>query len=103
MAAAAPDRRRAVIESALDTFARRGYRETSMEEVARRARISRPGLYLYFASKPDLLRAAVEHALDRDVLLCEAVLADREAPLRKRLQRAPEAPLRRRRVASRPL
>jgi AcrR family transcriptional regulator len=85
-----PDRRREVLVSALDTFARLGYRGTSMEEVARRARISRPGLYLYFASKPELLRAAVEHALDRDAVACEAVLADRAAPLRDRLRDALE-------------
>ena len=88
MADVVPDRRSAVLESALDTFARRGYRATSMEDVAQRARISRPGLYLYFSSKPDLLRAAVEHALARDVARCEALLSDSALPLRERLQRA---------------
>ncbi|MGW5822670.1 TetR family transcriptional regulator, partial [Streptomyces noursei] len=37
------DRRTAVLDSAMVTFARFGYRKTSMEEVARAARISRPG------------------------------------------------------------
>ena len=36
-------RRTAVLESAMATFARFGYRKTTMEEVARAARISRPG------------------------------------------------------------
>ncbi|MFD6726563.1 helix-turn-helix domain-containing protein, partial [Streptomyces sp. NPDC060131] len=39
------DRRTMVLESAMATFARFGYRKTSMEEVARAAHISRPGLY----------------------------------------------------------
>ena len=82
------NRRRDVLESALDTFAKRGYRSTSMEEVAQRARISRPGLYLYFSSKPELLRAAVEHALARDLERIEALLADGDLSLHDRLLQA---------------
>ncbi|MZD09631.1 TetR family transcriptional regulator, partial [Streptomyces sp. SID5785] len=52
------DRRSLVLDSAMATFARFGYRKTSMEEVARAARISRPGLYFLFSSKEALFRAA---------------------------------------------
>src|SRR3954452_2071051 len=79
------DRRDAVLESALLTFARHGYRKTSMEEVARTARISRPGLYFLFASKQDLFRAAVTRALERDLTAVEEILADTGEPLRARL------------------
>lgn len=77
-----------VLESALDTFARHGYSRTSMEDVARNARISRPGLYLYFSSKQALLQAAVEYALARDVERAESLLADQRTPLRARLLEA---------------
>jgi AcrR family transcriptional regulator len=78
-------RRDAVLESALLTFARHGYRKTSMEEVARSARISRPGLYFMFASKQDLFRAAVTRAIEQDLAAAEAILADAGTPLRARL------------------
>jgi AcrR family transcriptional regulator len=78
-------RRETVLESALVTFARFGYRKTSMEEVARAARISRPGLYFLFTSKEALFRAAVTHALERDIAAIESVLADTDRPLRERL------------------
>ncbi|WP_323511452.1 TetR/AcrR family transcriptional regulator [Subtercola sp. RTI3] len=82
------DRRSAVLESALLTFARFGYQKTSMNEVARAARISRPGLYFLFDSKPALFRAAATQALLRDLETIERVLADTATPLDERLVRA---------------
>ncbi|MER5559916.1 TetR/AcrR family transcriptional regulator [Streptomyces sp. NPDC002506] len=67
------------------TFARFGYRKTSMEEVARAADISRPGLYFLFSSKDSLFRAAVTQALERDLAAVEHVLADTGRPLAERL------------------
>ncbi|MFD9700142.1 TetR/AcrR family transcriptional regulator [Lentzea sp. NPDC059081] len=81
-------RRDAVLESALLTFARHGYRRTSMDEVARAARISRPGLYFLFSSKQDLFRAAVTRALDQDLAAAETALADTARPVRERLVEA---------------
>lgn len=78
-------RRDHVLESALQIFARFGYRKTSMEEIAREARISRPGLYFLFSSKQELFRAAVTRALECDLAAAERVLAERERPLRSRL------------------
>ncbi|CAL9278668.1 TetR/AcrR family transcriptional regulator [Streptomyces rochei] len=74
-----------VLESAMSTFARYGYRKTSMEEVARAARISRPGLYFLFSSKEALFRAAVTQTLERDVTAVEQVLVDSDRPLSERL------------------
>jgi AcrR family transcriptional regulator len=78
-------RREHVLDAALLTFARYGYRKASMDDVARAADISRPGLYFYFASKRDLFRAAVTHALDGDVAAAGRALADTDRPLRDRL------------------
>jgi AcrR family transcriptional regulator len=77
-----------VLDSAMVTFARFGYRKTSMEEVARAARISRPGLYFLFSSKETLFRAAVTQALERDITAVEHVLADTGRPLEERLTEA---------------
>jgi AcrR family transcriptional regulator len=78
-------RREHVLAVALLIFARYGYRKASMEDVARAADISRPGLYFYFASKQELFRAAVTHALDGDIAAAEGALADTDRPLRDRL------------------
>jgi AcrR family transcriptional regulator len=48
----------------LDVFGRYGFRKASMDEIARSADISRQGLYLYFANKDALFRAAVRQELD---------------------------------------
>jgi AcrR family transcriptional regulator len=63
-------RQEQVLSVALEVFGRYGFRKTSMDEVARSADISRQGLYLYFASKEELFRAAVGQELD--TALCEA-------------------------------
>jgi AcrR family transcriptional regulator len=78
-------RREHVLDAALLIFARYGYRKASMDDVARAADISRPGLYFYFASKQDLFRAAVTRALDGDVAAAGRALADTDRPLRDRL------------------
>ena len=79
------DRRELVLASALDTFTRYGYQKTSMEDVARAAAISRPGLYLLFGSKQELFSAAVIRALDQSLAAASGVLADTTRPLRDRL------------------
>ncbi|GAA5049180.1 TetR/AcrR family transcriptional regulator [Nocardia callitridis] len=79
------DRRVSVLDSALVTFARFGYRKTSMEDVAKAARISRPGLYFLFASKAELFRAAVVQALEQDLADVTRILGQPERSLRDRL------------------
>jgi AcrR family transcriptional regulator len=81
-------RRQVVLESALDTFSRFGYRKTSMDDVAKAARISRPGLYFLFDSKPVLFREAVAHAVDRDLGLIAIELSGTDRSLSERLMAA---------------
>jgi TetR/AcrR family transcriptional regulator, regulator of autoinduction and epiphytic fitness len=62
--ASVPDPRRSrLLDAAVATFVRFGFRKTSMEEVARAAGLSRQGLYLHFSTKEDLFKAALRHAL----------------------------------------
>jgi AcrR family transcriptional regulator len=56
-----------------------------MDDVARAADISRPGLYFLFASKENLFREAVVDALDGDLDAAGRVLGDAERSLRDRL------------------
>ena len=64
--ASTPDsaRRERILAVALEGFGRYGFRKTSMEEIARAADVSRQGLYLHFANKDALFRAAVRQELD---------------------------------------
>jgi len=78
-------RREVVLAAALDTFAHYGYRKTSMEDVARAAAISRPGLYLLFGSKQELFSAAVTQALDMSLDAVSEVLAGPTRPLHDRV------------------
>lgn len=50
----------AILTSSLDAFADFGYRKTSMEHIAKIAKVSRATLYLYFKNKEDVFRSLIE-------------------------------------------
>ncbi len=56
-------RLRQIQEIAAELFYKKGYAETSLDEIARRAEISKATIYLYFKSKDDLYYQIVEPAL----------------------------------------
>ncbi|TCK21688.1 TetR/AcrR family transcriptional regulator [Pseudonocardia endophytica] len=68
----APQRRRgaalenALLDAAWDELVEKGYTDFTIESVAERARTSRAVLYRRWPSKPELVRAAVGHARDRE-------------------------------------
>lgn len=71
------DRRRAeIVEAAEALYAETGWDGITMDQVARRARLSRALLYVYFEDKQDLHLALVERALDA---LREAFLQAQQA------------------------
>jgi AcrR family transcriptional regulator len=53
------DRPAEITEAAMTAFAENGYSSTSVEEVARRAGVSKGLLYLYFKTKEDLFKAVI--------------------------------------------
>lgn len=65
-------RERQLIELAEELFAERGYRGTSMDELARRAGVTKPVVYELFGNKDGLFRACVERSAER---LAETVAA----------------------------
>lgn len=78
-------RRRRLLEAALATFLRYGFRKTSMEEVARAAGLSRQGLYLHFPTKDDLFGEVVRHELSTGLEAARAQLREGGAVLEARL------------------
>jgi AcrR family transcriptional regulator len=58
-------RERQLVELAERLFAERGYASTSMEELARRAGVTKPVIYELFGSKDGLFRVCVGRAIER--------------------------------------
>ncbi len=56
-----------IVEAALEVFARDGFAGTRLEEVAKRAGISKGTIYLYFDTKEDLFKACVRETIGRHV------------------------------------
>jgi len=61
------DRRIGVLDAAASVFLRYGYRKASMDNIGAAAGLSRQALYLRFANKDELFRAAVQHVLARSL------------------------------------
>lgn len=74
--------RAAIVEAAHSAFVGRGYRATSLRDIASAAGISHPGLLRHFATKDELL-AEVVAGLEREntAHLLERVAADEPGPL----------------------
>jgi AcrR family transcriptional regulator len=58
-------RRRQLVELAEQLFAERGFARTSMDELARRAGVTKPVIYELFESKDGLFSACVDRAIER--------------------------------------
>lgn len=78
-----------VLDAALATFARFGFRKTSMDDIARAAGLSRQALYDKFTNKEDLFRAAMKRGLENALGAAKAKLASK-APIEERLVGAME-------------
>jgi AcrR family transcriptional regulator len=79
-----PQRREAIIAAAWACFLQHGYAKTSLEDVARRANLSRPLIYLQFANKQELFSCAIEKMMDVHFDSARKILAldlDRRAKL----------------------
>jgi AcrR family transcriptional regulator len=77
-----PNKREAAIARAgAELFSSKGFIETTMEDVARAARISKGGMYHYFASKTDLLYFILDGFMDAVLQDLEPGLASMEGNL----------------------
>jgi len=69
-------RRDQLLDVALTTFARAGYHETSMNDVADAAGVTKPVLYQHFESKRDLYQALLDAVGDRLISAIRAATGD---------------------------
>ncbi len=79
-------RREAILQAAWACFLQHGYAKTALADVARQAGVSRPSIYLQFASKRVLFRSVIESQLDADFAAAQKVL-QLDLPPRQKLLR----------------
>jgi AcrR family transcriptional regulator len=57
-----------ILSAALSVFAERGYAATRLDDVARRAGVTKGTLYLYFPNKEELFKAVIRGTLVRELV-----------------------------------
>jgi AcrR family transcriptional regulator len=75
------ERQRRILDAALSVFSRRGYRDTSVEEVAAAADTSKGGLYFHFPGKQVLFRALLDVSAGRLRDRVEEAIAKESTPV----------------------
>lgn len=73
-------RRQQVVDAARRCFARKGFYETSMQDVFRESELSAGAVYRYFRSKDELIQAISADAFGRLAAVIEGVLAGDPLP-----------------------
>jgi AcrR family transcriptional regulator len=80
------ERPRELLEAALAVFARKGYRNTRLDDVAEAAGVTKGAIYHYFDTKEDLLLSVIEHYQSLAFGRAEEVLQNRQLPASTRIQ-----------------
>jgi len=65
-----------LLSAALDVFVEHGFAATKLEDVAKKAGVSKGTLYLYFKNKEELFKAVVRETIVPDIEQAEKLLAD---------------------------
>jgi AcrR family transcriptional regulator len=76
----AEDRPREICAAALEVFAEKGFAAARLDEIARRAGVSKGTLYLYFKDKEDLFRAVVRDTVAPNIDAVREGLAKSNLP-----------------------
>lgn len=69
-----------IIAAALSVFTEKGFAGARMEEIARRAGVSKGTLYLYFATKEDMFRAVVREVVAPNLATVRAAMEGVDLP-----------------------
>jgi AcrR family transcriptional regulator len=76
-----------ILDAALASFVERGFAATRLDDVARRAGVTKGTLYLYFPNKVELFEAVVRQALVPNIERGEALLDEADEPAALLLER----------------
>lgn len=77
------ERHKEIVSAARWCFSSFGFAKTSLDDIAKRANISRPLVYRSFANKDDIYRAVIEDGFDARFPVAEQVLAGAGGKLEK--------------------
>lgn len=80
------DKRDAILKAATEVFARRGYFQSQVADVARAAGVAAGTVYLYFRSKDDLLVSIFERTMEETLVAGQSAIVGVDDP-RERLRR----------------
>ena len=69
-----------IVEAALAVFAEKGFAAAKLDEIARRAGVSKGALYLYFETKEDIFRAVVGQAIAPNMTAIKAIAEAHPGP-----------------------
>lgn len=69
-----------ICAAALDVFAEKGFAAARLDEIARRAGVSKGTLYLYFKDKEELFRAVVRSAVTPNIDIIRELLGSADIP-----------------------
>jgi AcrR family transcriptional regulator len=75
------DRPGEIVDAAMAVFAERGFAAARLDEIARRAGVSKGALYLYFETKEQIFHAVVAQAIAPNVQTIRAMIAAHPGPL----------------------
>ena len=81
----ADERPQELLDAALAVFVERGFAAARLEEVAKRAGVSKGTVYLYFSGKEELLKALVESAIVPELDNVEALARSHDGSSRELL------------------
>lgn len=77
----ADEMRRRLLDASAAIFSKRGYRATSMNEIAAEVGLSKPTLYHYFASKETILVRLYENVMEQSLTGARSIVAATDSPL----------------------
>ncbi|MDZ4371034.1 MAG: TetR/AcrR family transcriptional regulator [Phenylobacterium sp.] len=74
------DRPDEIVAAAMEVFVEKGFAAARLDDIARRAGVSKGAVYLYFETKEDVFRAVVERAIAPNLDALQATLRDHPGP-----------------------
>ena len=80
------ERTRSIRAAALDVFAAKGFAAARLDDIAKQAGVAKGTIYLYFASKEDLLEAIVKSTIGAVLANVEQAVAASPAPASEMLR-----------------
>jgi AcrR family transcriptional regulator len=72
-----------IVAAAMEVFGQSGFGAAKMEEIARRAGVSKATLFVYFPTKQELFRAVAQVLLSANFKPLESMVTDNKMPLRE--------------------